>query len=326
MSEKYLHNPGSSIEDLSQAPSVKKQKIDGVSVKSSCLSEHEAIIREKERKVSSISSATTPVKGQQTNKAGNSAKKAHNHQNNNYGARKKPRDPITAALPIFQYEKQLVTSVKAHQTTIVVGETGSGKSTQIPQILVDHHLIKQSKAIVCTQPRRVAAVTIAQKVASERGVKVGQEVGYSIRFEDKSCDKTVIKYATDGVLLRECMSDPLLSKYSIVILDEAHERSLQTDILMGLLKDIQTKRSDLRVIVMSATLQVEMFAGFFHDTCSVIVPGRQFPVSILYTPEPEPDFIDAALLTCLQVNTGFLLSSNAINLSLSLSLSLSHPH
>jgi HrpA-like RNA helicase len=178
----------------------------------------------------------------------------------------------------------------------------TGKSTQIPQILVDHALINCNKGVVCTQPRRVAAVTIAQKVASERGVQVGDEVGYSIRFEDKSSVKTIIKYATDGVLLRECMGDPLLSKYSIVILDEAHERSLQTDILMGLLKQIQARRSDLRLIVMSATLQVETFSSFFTDASAVIVPGRQFPVEVLYTSEPEPDYIDAALLTCLQVS------------------------
>ncbi len=120
-----------------------------------------------------------------------------------------------------------------------------------------------NNCIVCTQPRRVAAVTIAQTVASERNCKVGQEVGYSIRFEDKTGPHTKIKFVTDGVLLRECMSNNALSKYSVVILDEAHERSLQTDILMGLLRQLQDTRPDLRIIIMSATLQVELFCAFF---------------------------------------------------------------
>ncbi|RYG69942.1 DEAD/DEAH box helicase [archaeon] len=169
-------------------------------------------------------------------------------------------------LPIHAYAKQIIDSVKSHQVTVLVGETGSGKSTQLPQILLDHGLVPRDKGIVCTQPRRVAAVTIAQKVASERDVALGQEIGYSIRFEDKSSPATRIKYATDGVLLRECMSDDSLSKYHIVILDEAHERSLQTDILIGLLRAMQTKRSadSLRIIIMSATLQVESFQAFFQ--------------------------------------------------------------
>jgi HrpA-like RNA helicase len=169
-------------------------------------------------------------------------------------------------LPVHKYAQEIVNSVKSNQVTIIVGETGSGKSTQIPQILLDHQLVGSGKCIVCTQPRRVAAVTIAQKVASERNGPVGGEVGYSIRFEDKSSPVTRIKYSTDGVLLREFMSDPVVTKYDIVILDEAHERSLQTDILMGLLKQIQLNKSrdDLKIIVMSATLQVELFANFFE--------------------------------------------------------------
>lgn len=169
------------------------------------------------------------------------------------------------SLPIFSYEKQIVDAVKSHRTTIVVGETGSGKSTQLPQILVDHGIIPRGKCVVCTQPRRVAAVTIAQKVASERNSVVGREVGYSIRFEDKSHPTlTQIKYVTDGVLLRECMTNPSLENYTVIILDEAHERSLQTDILMGLLKQMQQQRKDLKLIVMSATLQVELFTNFFE--------------------------------------------------------------
>jgi HrpA-like RNA helicase len=184
-------------------------------------------------------------------------------------------DTSHLSLPIHSYRAQILESLRKHQTTIIVSETGSGKSTQLPQILANSGLIPKHKGIVCTQPRRVAAVTIAQKVASERGVVLGQEVGYSIRFEDKSSPITRIKYATDGVLLRESMSDPLLSKYSIVIIDEAHERSLQTDILLGLIKMLQAKRGpdDLKIVIMSATLQVEAFTNFFK------VPPSSFRIA-----------------------------------------------
>jgi HrpA-like RNA helicase len=210
------------------------------------------------------------------------------------------------SLPVYQYELEIINSVKNHQVTIIVGETGSGKSTQIPQILLDHQVVPDNKCIVCTQPRRVAAVTIAQKVASERNTSVGREVGYSIRFEDKSSPMTKIKYVTDGVLLREFMSDPVISHYNIVLLDEAHERSLQTDILMGLLKQIQEQKtrdpSNFKILIMSATLQIELFTQFFSDANVVTVPGRQYPVAMYYTPEPEQEFIDAALITCLQIH------------------------
>jgi HrpA-like RNA helicase len=207
-------------------------------------------------------------------------------------------------LPVYLYEKEIIHSLNNFQVTIIVGETGSGKSTQIPQILLNNNLVNSDSCLVCTQPRRVAAVTIAQKVASERRCEVGKEVGYSIRFEDKSSPITKIKYVTDGVLLREIMSDSLLSKYNIVILDEAHERSMQTDILMGLLKiliEIQKLRTDLKVIIMSATLQIELFSSFFTNSNCVIIPGRQYAVSMFYTPEPEAEYVDAALITCLQV-------------------------
>lgn len=119
--------------------------------------------------------------------------------------------------------------------------------------------------IACTQPRRVAAMSVAQRVADEMDVKLGQEVGYSIRFEDNTSPNTFLKYMTDGMLLREAMSDPLLTRYSAVILDEAHERTLNTDILMGLLKEVCRKRKDLQVVVMSATLDAGKFQKYFDD-------------------------------------------------------------
>lgn len=205
-------------------------------------------------------------------------------------------------LPIWEYRQQIADSVRKYKTTIIVGETGSGKSTQLPQFLADLLFTGDERCIVCTQPRRVAAITIAEKVASERNAVLGTEVGYSIRFEDRTSTSTRIKYVTDGVLMRECMGDNNLEKYSVVILDEAHERSLQTDILMGLLLQLQQRRPDFRVVVMSATLQIDLFSGYFKDPNVVIIPGRQYPVDKFYVPEPETDFVDAAMIACLQVH------------------------
>lgn len=152
---------------------------------------------------------------------------------------------IDKTLPIFNYKEELLLSISSNQTTIIIGETGSGKSTQLPQFLSE---LYSTTCILCTQPRRVAAVTIAERVSKERNCILGNEVGYSIRFDDCSGPLTKIKYVTDGVLLREIMTDPNLEKYNVVILDEAHERSLQTDILMGLLKQLQQRKPSLRFI------------------------------------------------------------------------------
>lgn len=202
-------------------------------------------------------------------------------------------------LPILSQKSELLKMIQSHMTTIVVGNTGSGKSTQLPQYLSEIFL---NSCVVCTQPRRVAAVTIAQRVADEQGCSVGDKVGYTIRFDDRSSYKTKIKYATDGVLLREISNDHMLSRYSVVILDEAHERSLQTDLLMGLLRRLQDVRIDLRVVVMSATLEVDLFESYFKDTCLVRIAGRQFPVEVFYTVKSQPNYLDSALQTCLQIH------------------------
>lgn len=150
--------------------------------------------------------------------------------------------------------------------------------------------------------RRVAAMSVAQRVADEMDVQLGEEVGYSIRFEDNTSRKTFLKYMTDGMLLREAMSDPTLSRYSAVILDEAHERTLNTDILMGLLKEVCRKRKDLQVVVMSATLDAGKFQKYFDNAPLLSVPGRTYPVEIYYTPEPERDYLEAAIRTVVQIH------------------------
>ena len=148
----------------------------------------------------------------------------------------------------------------------------------------------------------MAATTLAARVAQEQGSALGGKVGYTVRFDDQSSAETRIKYVTDGILLRECMVDPSLSRYKVIILDEAHERSVNTDILMGLLRLLQERRPELRIIVMSATLDVALFSSFFLDANVVTVPGRQFHVEILYTKEPQEDYVDAVTRTCVQIH------------------------
>jgi pre-mRNA-splicing factor ATP-dependent RNA helicase DHX15/PRP43 len=206
-------------------------------------------------------------------------------------------------LPVHKQRKEFLDLIHKHQILVLVGETGSGKTTQIPQFLLfDQQPQKQQKIIACTQPRRVAAMSVSQRVAEELDIPLGDEVGYSIRFEDHTSDKTILKYMTDGMLLREAMTDPLLTRYSAIVLDEAHDRTLATDILMGLIKEIAAKRTDLKVVIMSATLDALKFQKYFNDAPLMNVPGRTHPVEIYYTPEPEKDYLEAAMRTCLQIH------------------------
>ena len=145
----------------------------------------------------------------------------------------------------------------------------------------------------------MAAVSVAKRVSEEMGVKLGEEVGYSIRFEDCTTQKTVIKYMTDGMLLREALVDKSMSNYSCIMLDEAHERTIHTDVLFGLMKKLVLTRPDFRLIVTSATLDAEKFSNYFYNCNIFRIPGRTFPVEILYTNQPELEYLDAALTTVL---------------------------
>ena len=145
-------------------------------------------------------------------------------------------------------------------------------------------------------------MSVSKRVSEEMDVQLGGEVGYTIRFEDRTSQKTVLKYMTDGMLLREAMTDPMLSRYGVVILDEAHERTLSTDILFGLIKEVMQRRRDLKIIVMSATLNAERFQQYFEGAPLLDVPGRMFPVEIFYTPEPEKDYLIAAIRTVIQIH------------------------
>jgi pre-mRNA-splicing factor ATP-dependent RNA helicase DHX16 len=207
------------------------------------------------------------------------------------------------SLPIYAYRDQFLAALEEYQILIVVGETGSGKTTQLPQYLHEAGYTKGGLKVGCTQPRRVAAMSVAARVADEMGVKVGNEVGYSIRFEDSTSDKTLLKYMTDGMLLREFMTDPALGGYSAIMVDEAHERTVHTDILLALIKDLARERPDLKLLISSATMNASKFAEYFDDAPIFNIPGRRYEVEVLYTPEPESNYLAAAITTVFQIHT-----------------------
>jgi pre-mRNA-splicing factor ATP-dependent RNA helicase DHX16 len=209
---------------------------------------------------------------------------------------------IRKSLPIFSYREQLLDAIENFQTLIIVGETGSGKTTQLPQYLMEAGYTKDGKKVGCTQPRRVAAMSVAARVAEERGTRLGTEVGYSIRFEDCTSEKTQLKYMTDGMLLREFLTEPDLASYSCLIIDEAHERSLHTDILFGLVKDIARFRPDLKLLISSATMDANKFSEYFDDAPIFNIPGRKFPVEVYHTAAPEANYLAAAITTIMTIH------------------------
>ncbi|KAK1070525.1 hypothetical protein LTR33_010632, partial [Friedmanniomyces endolithicus] len=220
----------------------------------------------------------------------------------------------SSLLPIARHRDALLYTIETHPVTILIGPTGSGKTTQLPQYLEQAGWCNDGKIIAVTQPRRIAATTIATRVAAETGTSLGQKVGYSIRFEDVTSAATKIKFLTDGLLLREALVDPLLSRYSVIMVDEAHERSLSSDVLLGILKKIRKKRPELRIVVSSATLQAEEFLRFFagHDAGDdgaaenigriVSIEGRAFPVDIHYLSEPCEDYLERAVQTVFDIH------------------------
>ncbi|KAJ5674894.1 Pre-mRNA-splicing factor ATP-dependent RNA helicase-like protein cdc28 [Penicillium maclennaniae] len=206
------------------------------------------------------------------------------------------------SLPIYQFRDQIIQAVHDHQVLIIVGETGSGKTTQIPQYLHEAGFTKDGLKIGCTQPRRVAAMSVAARVAEEMGVRIGNEVGYAIRFEDNTSDKTILKYMTDGMLLRELLTEPDLGQYSALMIDEAHERTVPTDIACGLLKDIAKARPDLKLLISSATMDAQKFQKYFDDAPIFNIPGRRYPVDVHYTSQPEANYLAAAITTVFQIH------------------------
>ena len=212
-------------------------------------------------------------------------------------------DETRKSLPIYTYRDQFLAALAEYQILVIVGETGSGKTTQLPQYLHEAGYTKDGLKVGCTQPRRVAAMSVAARVADEMGVKVGNEVGYSIRFEDSTSDKTVLKYMTDGMLLREFMTEPDLGGYSALMIDEAHERTVHTDILLALVKDLARERPEMKLLISSATMNASKFAEYFDDAPIFNIPGRRYPVDIHYTPQPEANYLAAAITTVFQIHT-----------------------
>lgn len=204
-------------------------------------------------------------------------------------------------LPAFAVREDLLSVIRDNQVVIVVGETGSGKTTQLTQFLYEDGYGKRGM-IACTQPRRVAAMSVAKRVSEEMECKLGSTVGYAIRFEDCTSDETVIKYMTDGILLRESLNEPDLDRYSCVIMDEAHERALNTDILMGLFKKILQRRRDIKLIVTSATMNSKRFSDFFGGAPEFIIPGRTFPVDVMFHRSPVEDYVDQAVQQVLSIH------------------------
>ncbi|ESK89603.1 atp-dependent rna helicase prp43 [Moniliophthora roreri MCA 2997] len=267
------------------------------------------------KSTSAISADSEPLLGFLPRKVkGEQVRKALGHDINPFT--KQPHTPqykkileARKKLPVYGQMDEFLTMFSNNQIIVMVGETGSGKTTQIPQFVAYSDLPHtKGKLVACTQPRRVAAMSVAKRVADEMDVQLGRHVGYSIRFEDMTePGTTFLKYMTDGMLLREAMNDPSLERYSTIILDEAHERTLATDILMGLLKDLAKRRSDLKIIVMSATLDALKFQKYFglqqNSKAPLFkVPGRTHPVEVFYTQEPEPDYVEAAIRTVLMIH------------------------
>jgi len=206
-------------------------------------------------------------------------------------------------LPVFQFRHEIIDVVKKNDIVVILGETGSGKTTQIAQFLADGGLVGKGKRVAVSQPRRVGAIAACERVAKERQARVGKEVGYSIRFENNSCEDTIIKYMTDGVLLQECLNDRSLSQYDVVILDEAHERSVHTDVLFALLKNSAVQRDSLKLLITSATLDSDKFSAYFDDCPVLRVPGRSFPVDIKHYKLPATKtWKEAAIDTCMRLH------------------------
>ena len=234
------------------------------------------------------------------------------------------------SLPIQKLKGPLVNALIHHCMLIVIGETGSGKTTQITQYMQEQGFTTRGVS-GCTQPRRVQATSVQKRVQEEFGCRLGQEVGYQIRFEDQTTRDTVIKYMTDGMLLREILSDPFLSKYSSIMLDEAHERTISTDVLFQLLKRTVKKRNNIRLvkqfdeegkelqqrkiefdkdmespftlIVTSATLDAQKFSDYFYGQNIFTIPGKTFPVEISYSLEPPDDsYVESQLLLILEIH------------------------
>ncbi|KAH8410546.1 hypothetical protein KR009_000184 [Drosophila setifemur] len=209
------------------------------------------------------------------------------------------------SLPVFNCRQRILKELELNDTVLIMSETGSGKTTQIPQFLL-HAGYAKNGMIGITQPRRVAAITVARRVAQELSGPLGDTVGYTVRFEDVTSKRTKIRFLTDGVLLRESIKDRLLLKYSVIILDEAHERTVNADLLFGIVKDAQKERrkqklGNLKVVVTSATMDIDHFGKYFNCK-GMYLEGRTYPVRVMHSKEQHDDYVHAILLTLFHIH------------------------
>jgi len=200
----------------------------------------------------------------------------------------KPRLNFPESLPITARRKEIVQAIRDNQVIILSGQTGSGKTTQIPKFCIEAGRGIEGK-IACTQPRRIAAMTVSARIAEEMGEELGNSVGYKIRFQDKSSPNAFLKVMTDGILLAETQGDPWLNEYDTIIIDEAHERSLNIDFILGIIRNLLKKRRDLKVVITSATIDTEKFSKAFNNAPIIEVSGRTYPVEVRYREEESPE-------------------------------------
>ena len=242
----------------------------------------QALIKDQQRFVRDITRIRSlPVEQRSAETAKLNAKVDSSLEVVNMRTRSLPTFSYPEALPISEKRSEIAAAIKNNQIVVIAGETGSGKTTQIPKICLDLGLGARG-LIGHTQPRRLAARAVATRIAEELGQGLGQSVGYQVRFDDVSSERTLVKLMTDGILLSEIQQDKLLTKYEVIIIDEAHERSLNIDFLLGYLKRISVQRPDLKIIITSATIDVEKFSQHFSGAPIISVSGRTFPVEVIY--------------------------------------------
>ncbi|KAI5187995.1 pre-mRNA-splicing factor ATP-dependent RNA helicase DHX16 [Nematocida homosporus] len=202
-------------------------------------------------------------------------------------------------LPIQENRPEIERLVRENQVLVLSSETGTGKTTQVPRYI--YEMFKES--VVCSQPRRIAAISIARRVSEEIGTPLGSLVGYSVRFEERTSEQTMIRYVTDGTLLRDFIDDPLVKKYKAVIIDEVHERTINIDLLLGLVKDAIRDRPDLKIIIMSATMATEKFLTYLPGSATFHIKSRSYPIDLKYTPlSSHEKYVEKAIKTVIDIH------------------------